>query len=203
MGKESAKQEVRRKIQQRLRSLDEEFCLEQSLKLGSQLSTKVEGFAEERPILVLAWIPSFLAEPQIDIFIEEQLSKRDVYVPVMTDCATMTFVRLSQGWQERLTQGILGNLEPVFERDLELNLSNAATTVVLVPGIAFDRSGNRLGRGKGCYDTFLSNPKVSRWTRVGVCWSFQVLESVPTEDHDLKVDYICTENEWIEVERNL
>ena len=121
----------------------------------------------------------------------------------MADCSNMNFVKLAPGWQERLTQGVLGNLEPVFERELQLNLDHNARTIVLVPGMAFDRHGQRIGRGKGCYDKFLSNSKVSRWTRVGICWSMQILETVPAEEHDIKVDYICTENEWIEIERSL
>ena len=61
--------------------------------------------------------------------------------------------------------------------------------VVLVPGMAFDAEGRRLGRGKGYYDRFLSSlhprPKL-----VGVCFDFQKVDRVPTETRDVAVDLV-------------
>lgn|GEM_PF-2127507 len=66
----------------------------------------------------------------------------------------------------------------------------------LVPGIAFDRKGGRLGRGRGYYDRFLQN-----WNgiKVGVCWSHSLLNEVPMEEHDVKMDWIATEDEFIQI----
>lgn len=62
----------------------------------------------------------------------------------------------------------------------------------LVPGLAFDRSGFRLGRGKGFYDRALQNFK---GVKVGVLFSLQIIESgVPHEAHDVCMDYLLTEN---------
>jgi 5-formyltetrahydrofolate cyclo-ligase len=61
--------------------------------------------------------------------------------------------------------------------------------LVLVPGVAFDLSGNRLGRGQGFYDRLLE--KVSG-IKCGVSHNFQLLEKIPTEPHDAKVDFILT-----------
>ncbi len=64
--------------------------------------------------------------------------------------------------------------------------------VVLVPGLAFDRSGNRLGRGKGYYDQLLASlPRGV--VRVGVTVDEAVLDVIPTESHDQKVSWIATE----------
>lgn len=59
--------------------------------------------------------------------------------------------------------------------------------LILVPGMAFDRNGNRLGRGKGYYDRILRNCKACK---IGVCFPFQLLPEIPTEPHDIKVDLV-------------
>lgn len=63
--------------------------------------------------------------------------------------------------------------------------------IVLVPGLAFDRRGGRLGRGVGFYDRFLARLP-ARAITVGVALDGQVVESVPTEPHDVRVAYLAT-----------
>ena len=65
----------------------------------------------------------------------------------------------------------------------------AATDVAIIPGVAFDRHGNRLGRGKGYYDRFLSHfPGI----KIGICADFRLVDTVPAEAHDVKMDYVIT-----------
>lgn len=60
--------------------------------------------------------------------------------------------------------------------------------VAIIPGMAFDKSNNRLGRGKGYYDRFLrSAPYIYR---IGVCFDFQKLESIPTDIYDIKMNEV-------------
>jgi len=59
--------------------------------------------------------------------------------------------------------------------------------LIIVPGIAFDLSGNRLGRGKAYYDKFLKN---ARAIKTGVCFDFQLVKNVPVSEHDIKMDYV-------------
>lgn len=61
--------------------------------------------------------------------------------------------------------------------------------LVLVPGVAFDREGNRLGRGKGYYDRIL---KQTPAYKIGLCFDFQLLDCVPTEEHDIKMDRVIS-----------
>ena len=68
---------------------------------------------------------------------------------------------------------------------------------MLVPGLAFDRWGGRLGRGAGFYDRFLASLRAGRaaGTRValmGVCFEEQWTQRVPTEPHDVRVDWVAT-----------
>ena len=59
--------------------------------------------------------------------------------------------------------------------------------LAIIPGVAFDKSFNRLGRGKGFYDRLL--PKLNCKT-IGICFDFQFLDYIPSEYHDCKVDKI-------------
>ena len=61
-------------------------------------------------------------------------------------------------------------------------------TVLLVPGLAFSRSGARLGRGKGYYDRLL--PLLTNAYKLGVCFDFQKLPGIPADEHDMKMDEI-------------
>jgi len=65
--------------------------------------------------------------------------------------------------------------------------------VALVPGVAFDLSGGRLGRGAGFYDRFLGR-LADRAVRIGVGFGLQVVGRVPRETHDLGVDALVTED---------
>lgn len=66
--------------------------------------------------------------------------------------------------------------------------------MVVVPAVAYDRKGNRLGRGKGFYDRLLKN---TRATKVGVGYEFQLVDELPIEPHDIGVDIIITQNSTI------
>jgi len=84
---------------------------------------------------------------------------------------------------------------PLKRHEVELQ----ALDVVIVPGVAFDRSGARLGRGGGFYDRFLKS-LLDGTMRVGACFSAQLLEEIPTDPHDLAVDLIVTESGIHQVE---
>ena len=67
----------------------------------------------------------------------------------------------------------------------------ATIDLVIVPGVAFDRDGNRLGRGKGYYDRLL--PRIPSAYKVGICFPFQIVEEVPAEPFDIRMDEIITQ----------
>ncbi len=84
-----------------------------------------------------------------------------------------------------LKKGIHGTCEPAVERFIRLQ----EIDLVIVPGVAFDKKGNRLGRGKGCYDYFLK--KLPAKTRtIGLAYDFQIIPSVPSTLNDVKLDKV-------------
>lgn len=62
--------------------------------------------------------------------------------------------------------------------------------IIIVPGVAFDRQGNRLGRGKGYYDRFLSQHLNVK--RIGICFDFQLVSEVPAESFDIRMDEVIS-----------
>ena len=84
--------------------------------------------------------------------------------------------------RQRLEKGRYGILEPMQKSFFGIK----ALDLVIVPGVAFDRRGNRLGRGKGYYDTFLSRlPKDT--PSIGLAFDFQILPTLPTTPTDVSV----------------
>ncbi len=88
-------------------------------------------------------------------------------------------------------RGILGVAAPSDEAPRASGFD-----LVLVPGLAFDRKGRRLGRGKGFYDRFLR--ELSGIPIAGLCASARLIDEVPVERHDVPVHYIITEREIVE-----
>lgn len=66
--------------------------------------------------------------------------------------------------------------------------------LVIVPAVAYDRKGNRVGRGKGFYDRFLKNTKA---LKIGVGYDFQLVDEVDSEEHDVAVDIVITQSSTI------
>ncbi len=63
--------------------------------------------------------------------------------------------------------------------------------LIIVPAVAYDRNGNRIGRGKGYYDRLLSRTKA---LRIGVAYDFQLVDDIEAEPHDIPVDIVITES---------
>ena len=81
----------------------------------------------------------------------------------------------------------IGNCEPLLLNRLDL---------ILVPGVAFDVQGRRLGRGKGIYDRLLA---AASGTSCGVAFDEQIVREIPIAAHDVRVNRILTPTRWIEL----
>jgi 5-formyltetrahydrofolate cyclo-ligase len=83
---------------------------------------------------------------------------------------------------DSLTTGAYGILEPNGTSSM---YGGTEIDLAIIPGMAFDRHGHRLGRGKGYYDRLLSGLKVYK---MGICFPFQLLDYLPCEEHDVMMD---------------
>ena len=92
--------------------------------------------------------------------------------------------------KECMQKGSYNIYEPQGETFTDLVSIDAA----IIPGVSFDRHGNRLGRGKGYYDRFL---KKLNTFKIGICFSFQISDEIPHDEHDIAMDEIWTEEGYV------
>ena len=95
--------------------------------------------------------------------------------------------------EDGFVRGFGGVREPLNKSAAWIHYSRIG--MVIVPGIAFDRRGNRLGYGAGCYDRWLERIPLHR--RVGICYECQLLPHLPAERHDVPVGLVVTEKRII------
>lgn len=119
-------------------------------------------------------------------FIRKWSKKKQILLPVVV--GNELELRLYTG-PEDMQIGSYGIEEPMGETYTDYE----SIDFIVVPGVAFDRKGNRLGRGKGYYDRLL--PHIPSAYKAGICFPFQLVEEVPAEPHDIRMDIIITINE--------
>lgn len=116
---------------------------------------------------------------------------KTVIVPAY-DCAEKTYGASELKQDAELKTGKYGILEPVCPRWLDKELP--PTALCLVPGVAFDRSGARVGHGAGIYDRLLRLKELKNCVKIGLAFDFQIFETVPFNEYDVFMDMIITEN---------
>lgn len=111
---------------------------------------------------------------------------KTVLLPKVLDSTTMELRRYTG--PHDLTEGSFGIMEPVGEPYTDCQLINVA----LIPGVAFDADGHRLGRGRGYYDRFLAShlSPLASHLLIGVCFDFQKVDAVPYDANDIPVDIV-------------
>jgi 5-formyltetrahydrofolate cyclo-ligase len=97
---------------------------------------------------------------------------------------------------DQLKEGVYKILEPQIQNNL---IEPASLDLVLIPGIAFDTKGQRIGYGHGYFDKFL---KKTNCPKFGIAYEFQIVKNIAAEKHDVPVDKIVTERRIIDTEYN-
>jgi 5-formyltetrahydrofolate cyclo-ligase len=175
------KKDFRKKIRLLRKSLSESERRKLSLKIIERLKRLPEF---KRAKTVMLYYP---ADGEVDLkpLIEELLSSGDkiLLLPKTGEGGELYAVEVKSF--DILKPGNFGILEPIGGRIFKPEKID----LVVVPAVAFDKSCNRLGMGKGFYDRFL--PRV-KGKRIGVGFDFQLLEELPVEGHDVPVDMVIT-----------
>lgn len=97
---------------------------------------------------------------------------------------------------EQFQVGAYGILEPIATLP---TLEPEEVDLILVPAVACDRKGFRLGYGGGFYDRLLSHPQWIGKPTVGIVFEFAYLEQLPTDTWDYLMQSVCTENGWVKI----
>ena len=148
---------------------------------------------------LVAFCP-FGKEPDIRPFLQEFLMRKHaLYLPrYRRESSAYELVEI-RNLENDLTPGYYGIQEPVKSLiGVQPPFHAPLQQVWLVPGIAFDRSGNRLGRGKGFYDMLLEG---ADGVKIGVAYDCQIADAIPSELHDVSMDYVVTESQIIDTGR--
>ena len=170
-----SKKELRQLIRQRKRQFTQQELGELSLAVVGRLSAH-KRMAEAQTVMLYCSLPDEVdTHGLIDTLYGEG---KTVVLPVVTGEGEME-LRVYHG-ADSLRRGAFDILEPVGERFTDYNSIDLA----VIPGMAFDDSGHRLGRGKGYYRFLVNLPHCYK---IGMCFDFQRVEHVPCESTDIAV----------------
>jgi 5-formyltetrahydrofolate cyclo-ligase len=183
------KEELRRQIRQMKRQFTPQQLEELSLPVIQRLRSRL---ADYQVVFAYYSLPDEVCTHQL---VDDLLAEgKTVLLPKVVSEEAMEW-RTYTGRQD-LQEGTLRILEPVgnhgdcplCEQETKRLNDMETVPVILVPGMAFDAKGHRLGRGRGYYDRFLAAyPHIYK---IGVCFDFQKVEEVPTDDFDIPVNEV-------------
>ena len=170
---------LRAAVLEKRESLQKEEVMEYSEQIAKCLSV-LDPFSKAKVVLFYA---SFNNEVHTHGMINASLLSKKVLLPKMVQREIVPSLILTM---ENLIPGERGILEPIEA----LPVKSSTIDAVIVPGIAFDARGYRLGFGKGYYDKFLK--KATHAVKIGLAYDLQIVEGIPAEPHDVKMDYVVT-----------
>ena len=152
-----------------------------------ETSSVLLGLIEKHPRFISAktilMYHSLSDEVQTHAFVEKWHTSKKILLPIVQ--GDILVLRPYTG-KNSMQTGAFGIEEPVGENFTDYD----EIELGIIPGIAFDRQGNRLGRGKGYYDKLL--PLLHSYN-IGICYRFQALEKIPAEPFDRNMDEVWTE----------
>jgi 5-formyltetrahydrofolate cyclo-ligase len=186
----AAKSALRGEIKKRVAAMSSEARAAASAVICDEIA-KLPEYQKARRILFYHGLPD---EVDLAALMDRAIGTgREVLLPVSdTERRELKVVSVEDPARD-LRDGAYGILEP--REGLPLG-DPAALDLILVPGRAFDSAGGRLGRGKGYYDGFLSRLRPARADgpyKLGVGFACQLVESVPMQVRDVRMDAVATE----------
>jgi len=185
------KEEIRRKIIKKRLSLSSEYIKNISEQVCINLAETVEYIDSQNIMFYVATRSEVQTEEMIKISVNVG---KNIFVPIiLTECINLAPSTIYD-FDNELEKGEKGILEPKKEyyrlfppEDIDL---------IIVPGVAFDLSGNRIGRGFGYYDNFLR--KIGTSTKIiALAFEMQIVEKIPNDKNDIPVHKIITEKRII------
>lgn len=177
------KAEIRKQIRELKRAVSPEEKLCRSEVIMHQVEVLPEFLKTQ--VVLLYW--SMADEVQTHAFVNRWYRDKMLLLP----CVDGDDLRLRQytGPECMVAGEQFGIGEP--DASLPEYTDLDAVEMIIVPGVAFDHKGNRMGRGRGFYDRLLkSTPNAMK---IGVAYDFQMLNSIPVEPHDVKMDRVISE----------
>lgn len=171
----------KRIIRKEIKLIKQNYSMQQCKEMSIPILKKLEELPEfkEANTVMLYW--SMKDEVFSHEFVSKWAKKKKVILPCVK--GQTLDLKVFEGVENLVDGENYGIPEPdgpVFMAEDEIDL-------ILIPGVAFDRNNNRMGRGKAYYDRLLQSLSAFK---VGICFDFQVLDHVPIDEHDIKMDHV-------------
>lgn len=168
--------EQKNELRRLIRTRKSHFAIEELRQKSALIFTQIEkkSYFLDAQTIFAYW--SMDGEVNTHDFILKWAKKKQFILPVVR--GNELELRFFDGIQSLKQGSSFGIMEPTGKIVNDLT----GIDLIIVPGIAFDKAGNRLGRGKAYYDKTLSNCNA---LKLGVCFDFQLIENIPIEPHDI------------------
>ena len=177
------KKELRRIIRERKAALTE---AERRMKSEDVCRRVMETDVWKEARTVLLYVS---LEDEVDTGLLTEWAREEGKTVLLPTCVGDDLVLKVYEGREMMKPGAYGIMEPTGRAMEEKDYGEI--DLAIVPGMAFDKSGGRLGRGRGFYDRTLR--KMPRCFKMGVCWEVQMVEKVPTDVYDIKMNNVIYE----------
>lgn len=176
------KREARKQIRQSKPTLRNDEYMAAGRLLADAMAKRTD--IAEANVIVAYWpLPD---ELNTGPFIMDCIKRgKRIYLPVIVG-KDLVFKEFT-GYKCLKREERFGILEPDGTQELDLTRQGEGV-IAIVPGMAFTRSGDRLGRGRGFYDRALS--LLCHAKKIGVCYDCQIKQELPTEEHDIRMDEV-------------
>ena len=185
------KEEIRRKILKKRLSLSPEDIRDKSRQVFLNLAETVEYINSQNIMFYAATRSEVQTEELIKMSIK---MGKNVFVPVISpECLNLAPSKISD-FDIELEKGKKGILEP--KKEYYRLFPSENIDLIIVPGVAFDLSGNRIGRGFGYYDNFLRKVRSSAKI-IALAFEMQIVKKIITDKNDIPVHKIITEKRII------
>lgn len=182
------KKEVRREVTGKKKQMSED----QIASLSAELKERFCSLEAYKNASVIYAYMSYNQEVRtMPIIRQAWKDGKKIAVPLTINKEYMEFIYLESF--EDLENGYMGIPEPKAALlDEPERIADEKDVLILMPGLAFDRDCNRTGYGGGFYDKYLASHPGTRFTKVALCFDFQIYEHLEVEAHDEKMDMVVS-----------
>ncbi len=169
-------------VRREIKDAASRFTVVEKARLSSAVWSRVERLPQFAAARTIGLYMSLDDEVSTTEFIARWNGSKRIALPCVTG-DTMVFRALTR--EGSCVAGAFGIMEPCGNDIVE----PSQIDMIIVPGVAFDRGGHRLGRGRGYYDRYLP---LTRAFKAGVCFPWQLVDEVPCAAHDVVMDAVVT-----------
>ena len=192
--------EMRWEMKRVLSNLDARWSKAAQGELVTHLTELLDQLSSRPVTELLAWSSYVPGTPDLTPLLSKELGRRQIYLSRSGGEGGLLFLRIGQDFG---AEQAIAAPDSAHGWGAPFTGERVMQSVALIPGLAFDAFGGRLGRGVGEYDRFFARSEMRPILKLGVCWSFQLCDEVPGDSDNVVVDYVVHERGIVDVQQAL